>query len=82
MGVSTNSGESVYTNGWPTPAGRRTFGSWAKYIPPSTRFSLNIYFNGSNNLGAGATVAPPTMTGPAGLYMRVLLDGISDLPVQ
>jgi len=81
-GATTNSGLDIVNNGVPAPIYQRSFGSWSKYIPPSTRFSLNIYFNGSNNLGAGGTVAPPTMTGPAGLYMRVLLDGISDLPVQ
>ena len=82
VGSTTNNGVDIVNNGQAAPIYQRSFGSWAKYIPPSTRFSLNIYFNGSNNLGAGATVAPPTMTGPAGLYMRVLLDGISDLPVQ
>jgi hypothetical protein len=82
VGSTTNSGLDIVNNGQAAPIYQRSFGSWAKYIPPSTRFSLNIFFNGSNNLGAGATVAPPTMTGPAGFYMRVLLDGISDLPVQ
>ena len=85
MGVSTNSGESVYTNGWPTPAGRRTFGSWAKYIPPLTRFSLNVVFNGSNNI-VGGSATPPTMTvagsGGTGMNIRVVLDGITALPVQ
>lgn len=82
VGTSTNNGVDIVNNGQAAPIYQRSFGSWAKYIPPSTRFSLNIIFNGSNNLGAGATIAPPTMTGPAGFYMRVLLDGISDLPVQ
>ncbi len=81
MGVSTDNGQSVFTNGWPTPAGRRTFGSWAKYIPPLTRFSLNLFFNGSNNVVAGVAT-PPTLSGPVGLYMRVVLDGITALPVQ
>jgi len=81
-GSTTNSGLDIVNNGVPAPVYQRSFGSWSKYIPPNTRFSLNLFFNGSNNLGAGGTVAPPTMTGPAGLYMRILLDGISDLPVQ
>jgi hypothetical protein len=85
MGVSTNNGESVYTNGWPTPAGRRTFGSWAKYIPPLTRFSLNVVFNGSNNV-VGGNATPPTMTasgsGGTGMNIRIMLDGITALPVQ
>jgi hypothetical protein len=85
MGVSTNSGESVYTNGWPTPAGRRTFGSWSKYIPPLTRFSLNIIFNGSNNI-VGGNATPPTLaasgSGGTGMNIRIVLDGITALPVQ
>ncbi len=81
-GSTTNGSVDIVNNGIPAPIYQRSFGSWSKYIPPSTRFTLNIFFNGSNNLGAGATVAPPTMTGPAGLYMRILLDGVSDLPVQ
>jgi hypothetical protein len=85
QGVSTNNGESVYTNGWATPAGRRTFGSWSKYIPPLTRFSLNIIFNGSNNI-VGGNATPPTMTasgsGGTGMNIRIVLDGITALPVQ
>jgi hypothetical protein len=77
MGVTTNNGESVYTNGFPAPQASRRYGSWAKYIPPLTRFTLNVFFNGSNT---GGTI--PTLTGPVGLYMRVVLDGISALPVQ
>ncbi len=81
-GSSTNNGVDVVNNGVPAPVYQRSFGSWSKYIPPNTRFSLNIIFNGSNNLGTGGTVAPTTMLGPNGLYLRVLLDGVSDLPVQ
>jgi len=81
-GFTTNSGTDIVNNGCPAPVYERMFGSWSKYIPPLTLFTLNIYFNGSNGLGAGGTNAPPTMTGPAGLYMRILLDGVSDLPVQ
>jgi len=81
-GSSTNHAVDIVNNGIPAPIYQRSFGSWSKYIPPNTRFSLNIIFNGSNNLGTGGTVAPPTMLGPNGLYLRVLLDGVSDLPVQ
>ena len=82
MGLSTNNGESVYTNGWPTPAGRRTNGSWSKYIPPLTNFSLNIIFNGSNNVIAG-NATPPTMSAlGTGMNIRIVLDGITALPVQ
>lgn len=77
MGVTTQNGESVYTNGFPAPQATRRYGSWSKYIPPLTRFTLNVYFNGSNTAGV-----IPTLTGPKGLYIRVVLDGISALPVQ
>ncbi len=82
MGATTNNGESVYTNGWPTPAGRRTFGSWAKYIPPLTRFSLNVVFNGSNNIVAGSATAPTMSSNGPGMKIRIVLDGITALPVQ
>lgn len=77
MGVSTINGEETWSNGFAAPQATRRMGSWAKYIPPLTRFTLNIFFNGSNNGGV-----TPTLTGPKGLYMRVVLDGLSDLPVQ
>lgn len=79
MGLSTNNGESVYTNGFPTPAASRRFGSWSKYIPPLTRFTINVFFNGTGPLQAGTI---PTLTGPVGLAMRVVIDGITALPVQ
>lgn len=77
MGVTTQNGESVYTNGFPAPQATRRYGSWSKYIPPLTRFTLNVFFNGSNAAGV-----IPTLTGPVGMYIRVVLDGISALPVQ
>jgi len=82
VGSTTNNGLDIVNNGMPAPIYQRGFGSWSKYIPPSTLFSLNIKFNGSNGLGVGGTNAPPTLAGPAGLYLRVVLDGVSDLPVQ
>lgn len=71
-GTTTNNGESVYTNGQPiAPTGRR-YDDWSKYIAPLQQFSLTIYFPGT----------PPTMTGPAGLYMPIFLDGLTDRAVQ
>jgi hypothetical protein len=81
-GSTTTNGTDIVNNGVPAPIYQRSFGSWSKYIPPNTQFSLNVFFNGSNSLGAGGTVNPPTLAGPAGLYMRIVLDGVSDLPVQ
>jgi hypothetical protein len=50
-----------------------------------TRFSLNVVFNGSNNIVNG-NATPPTMTaatsGGTGMNIRVVLDGITALPVQ
>lgn len=72
MGVTTNNGESVYTLGLPTPAATRRYNAWSKYIAPLQQFSMTITFPGT----------PPTMTGPAGLYMPVYLDGLTDRSVQ
>jgi len=77
MGVSTNNGEEVWTNGFATPLATRRFQDWSKYIPPLTRFTLNIFFNGSTSGGAA-----PILTGPYGLEMRVVLDGLTSLAVQ
>ena len=78
-GVTTKNGESVYTNGIAMiPAGKR-FQDWSKYIAPLQRFSMTVYFNANPNL---ATTTPPTLTGPAGLYMMVKLDGLTDNSVQ
>lgn len=72
MGVTTNSSESVYTNGFPTPQAQRRYDDWSKYIAPLQQFSMNIIFPGT----------PPTMTGPAGLLMLSTLDGLTDRSVQ
>lgn len=71
-GVSTNNGTEVFVNGNPTPLLQKRFEEWSKYIAPLQRFSMNIIFPGT----------PPTTTGPAGLYMVVTLDGLTDRSVQ
>lgn len=72
-GVSTQTGESVYTNGLPAPFYSRRYDDWSKYIAPLQQFTLNIFFPGT----------PPTMDeeGP-GLYMPVYGDGLTDRSVQ
>jgi hypothetical protein len=70
QGVTTQNGESVYTNGIPSPVFQRRYDSWAKYIAPLQQFSMNIIFPGT----------PPTMTGA--LNMLIVLDGLTDRSVQ
>ena len=78
-GVTTQHGESVYTNGSPIISLGKRFEDWAKYIAPLQQFSMTIFLSGNPNL---ATTAPPLLTGPAGLYMMVKLDGLTDRSVQ
>lgn len=73
-GVSTQNGESVYTNGIPSPAFTRRYDSWSKYIAPLQQFSMEIIFEN-----------PPTMSGTEGdpgLNMVIVLDGLTDRSVQ
>lgn len=72
-GVTTQSGESVYTNGLPSPCYTRRYDSWSKYIAPLQQFSMSIFFPGT----------PPTLsTTGAGLLLRIYLDGLTDRSVQ
>jgi len=71
-GVSTQNAESVYTNGMPSPFQVKRFDDFSKYIAPLQRFSMVINFPGT----------PPTLTGPAGLYLVCILDGLTDRSVQ
>lgn len=76
-GVTTNNGESVYTNGLPAPQYQRRYGDWAKYIAPIQQFSMTITFGGGG-------VAVPTI-GTANVNPGVLvvtLDGLTDRSVQ
>jgi hypothetical protein len=72
-GLSTNFGESVYTLGLPSPVYTRRYDEWAKYIAPLQQFSMVINFPGT----------PPVMSalGP-GIYMPIILDGLTDRSVQ
>jgi hypothetical protein len=72
-GVTTNSGESVYTNGLPSPVYTRRYNEWAKYIAPLQQFSMLVTFPGT----------PPTMSSTGiGVYMPIYLDGLTDRSVQ
>lgn len=73
-GVSTQTGESVYTLGLPAPQYTRRYNDWAKYIAPLQQFSMTITFP-----------TPPTMSGTEGdpgLLLVVYLDGLTDRSVQ
>lgn len=78
-GVSTRNNESVWNNGSLIPLFQKRFQDWSKYIAPLQQFSMVIYFSGNPSM---ATTAPPLLTGPAGLYMVVRLDGLTDRSVQ
>jgi hypothetical protein len=72
-GVTTQNGESVYTNGVPSPVYTRRYDEWSKYIAPLQQFSMVINFPGT----------PPTMSSTGiGMYMPIFLDGLTDRSVQ
>jgi hypothetical protein len=68
-GVSTQNGESVYTNGLPAPEYTRRYADWSKYIAPLQQFSMTITFP-----------TPPAMTNA--MLMKIFLDGLTDRSVQ
>lgn len=79
QGTTTQNAESAWTNGSLIPIFQKRFADWSKYIAPLQQFSMNIYFPGNPAL---SLTGPPTLTGPAGLYMVVRLDGLTDRSVQ
>ena len=72
-GVSSQTGESVYTNGLPAPVYSRRYDAWSKYIAPLQQFSMDIKFPG--------TLPVMDDDGP-GLELIVILDGLTDRSVQ
>jgi len=81
MGVTENSGESVYVNGLPTPTFQRKYGDWAKYIAPEQYFSVTLF------LGLSSGQAIPVLgSGSAAVNyagnLRITLDGLTDRSVQ
>lgn len=78
-GTSTRNNESAWVNGVPILPLTKRFQDWSKYIAPLQQFSMTINFSGNPALN---TTAPPVLTGPAGLYMMVKLDGLTDRSVQ
>ena len=97
-GVSTKTAEAVYTNGLPNPENVYWFGNYKKYIPPLVNFSLTINFPETMNnftnsslgswqtaAGQSGTALPTLLTasqGGNGIQLVVILNGLSDSPVQ
>lgn len=73
QGTTTQSGQQSWTNGVAAPGYMRRYGNWSKYIAPLQQFSLNLIIPGT----------PPTLdaNGP-GLWVPIILDGLSDRSVQ
>jgi hypothetical protein len=69
-GFSTQTAESVWTNGLPEPGSIYHFGNFAKYIPPLVNFSLTLnfpetptqFFGQSANMGQQQIVAGQSAT--------------------
>jgi len=74
-GVSTQTGESVYTLGLPAPVYTRRYDAWSKYIAPLQQFSMNITFPTTFTISGTEGEDP-------GLYLVVFLDGLTDRSVQ
>jgi len=68
-GVSTQTGENVYTLGLPAPGFMRRYGEWSKYIAPLQQFSMTLI-----------SPTPPTLT--QGGLLIPFLDGLTDRSVQ
>lgn len=97
-GVSTQTTESVWTNGVPNPYATRSFGDFARYIPPDFNFAFNIYFPETltaaqnavltaqqTTAGQSLSALPTLLTtaqGGNGIWITIYLDGLTDRPVQ
>jgi hypothetical protein len=73
-GVTTQTGESVYTLGLPAPVYTRRYDAWSKYIAPLQQFSMTITFPAPFTTNAS--------DGAPGIYLVVFLDGLTDRSVQ
>lgn len=82
-GVTTQTGESVYSIGVPAPGYMRRYGDWSKYIAPLQQFSMVVNFQTSQVIASAvgtATSVPPTFVN--GGTIRIFLDGLTDRSVQ
>lgn len=80
FGVSTQTSESAYTIGLPSPDKQRRYGDWSKYIAPLQQFSLTLTF------GGGGIAIPTLGTGDGTTDLAgnlvITLDGLTDRSVQ
>ncbi len=97
-GATSQTGESSWVNGTPNPYATRSFGQYARYIPPLMNFGVTIYFPETINAATNSTLSaqqtaqgqvgtalPTLMTannGGNGIWLKIYLDGLTDRPVQ
>lgn len=84
MGVSTQTGQSVYTNGQPSLEATRRYGEYSKYIAPLQQFSMTITFPGTPPTSTSNTISEAGgATSPANaVYIVPFFDGLTDRSVQ
>ncbi len=89
-GLSTQTGQSVYTNGLPSLEATRRYGEYSKYVAPLQQFSMLISFRGTpptigativTGGGVGGVIGSSQATNAA-LYMVPFFDGLTDRSVQ
>lgn len=83
-GVTTQTGQSVFTNGLPTLDATRRYGEYSKYIAPLQQFSLTVTFPGTPPTTTSNTISEAGgATSPANaVYITPFFDGLTDRSVQ
>jgi len=83
-GVSTQTGQAVYTNGLPTLEATRRYGEYSKYIAPLQQFTMTLTFSGTPPTTTANVISEAggaTSTANA-VYMQCFMDGLTDRSVQ
>jgi len=87
-GFTTQSNESGWQLGDPSPNAKKRFGQYGKYLAPQLQWSFNIFFPPTSGpVVSGSIVAPSllasnaTPTAGVGLMFRTYLFGLIDRPV-
>lgn len=87
-GVSTQTGEETWTNGFPNPNCMRRFGiQYGKYIAPTVPFTLTITFPQNTPTLTAAAAPPGSLTNGNNSHicapiLKILLDGTTDREIQ